>query len=230
MSFTKRRFAVALAVVAVASLVTFLQVEANHEIEDQIGDRAVWSASADDLNTIGQTCKNPDAAGYSECFIEQMGGLASSDAVAFTQLLAAQKSPRLGYLAGLRESGLVDLGYVVYPGSTDPGRGWVLLNGIPALVNLDDLSMLPKAEMEKDARFSALKKNHPQMQLGVDNDERMPDKLPQVEQLADGGERFVIPYSLKETCSGCPALARASFGFDFDGAGRFLGVKFLSIE
>ena len=56
MSFTKRRFAAALAVVAVASLVTFLQVEANHETEDQIGDEAVWSASADDLNTIGQAC------------------------------------------------------------------------------------------------------------------------------------------------------------------------------
>ena len=30
-------------------------------------------------------------------------------------MMASQKSAYLGYLAGLREYGLVDLGYVVYP-------------------------------------------------------------------------------------------------------------------
>ena len=113
MTFVKRRIAAAFAVIGVASLITFLQVEANHETDDQIGEEAIWNATDSDLSSIGQSCKNNEPAGFSDCFIEQMGGYASSDAVAFTQLLAAQKSPRLGYLAGMRESGLVDLGYVV---------------------------------------------------------------------------------------------------------------------
>ena len=91
MTLVKRRIAAALAVIGVASLITFLQVEANHETDDQIGEEAIWNAGAEDLSAINQACKPTDAARYSECFIEQMGEYASSDAVAFTQLLASQE-------------------------------------------------------------------------------------------------------------------------------------------
>src|SRR5882757_4258805 len=123
MTTVKRRIAAALVVIGLASLITFLQVEANHETDDQIGEEAVWTAADSDLNAINQACKNNERAGFSDCFIEQMGEYASSDAVGFTQMLAAQKSPRLGYLAAMRESGLVDLGYVIYPGSSGQHHG-----------------------------------------------------------------------------------------------------------
>ena len=125
MTFVKRRIAAAVAVIGIASLVTFLQVEANHETDDQIGDETVWSPGDNDLSAIDQACKNNAAAGFSDCFIEQMGGYASSDAVAFTQFLASQKSPHLGYLAGMRESGLVDLWIyrVSRKSQTAPGMG-----------------------------------------------------------------------------------------------------------
>jgi hypothetical protein len=230
MTFVKRRIAAAVAVIGIASLVTFLQVEANHETDDQIGDEAVWSPGDNDLSAIDQACKNNAAAGFSDCFIEQMGGYASSDAVAFTQFLASQKSPRLGYLAGMRESGLVDLGYIVYPENPERRQGWVLMNGIPALVSLDDVAILPRSEMEKDAQFAALRRSHPQMQLVVNDDQRRAESSPQIEPLAEGGERFVIPYTLQEPCAGCAPLAHASFGFDFSDAGKLLGIKFLRIE
>ena len=228
MSFRKRLVA-ALAVIGVASLVTFLQVEANHEADDQIGDEAVWNAGKEDLRAIDQACGNSSAAAYSACFIDQMGGYASSDAVAFTQLLASQKPQRLGYLAGMRESGIVDLGYVSYPGNAQPSQSWALMNGVPALINVDDLSLLPKAEMENDARFKALRNDHPTLQLAVMDNQRQPGSSPQIEPLGEGGNRFVVPYTLKEDCAGCVPLAHVSFGFDFDAAGQFLGVKFLSI-
>jgi len=228
MSFRKR-LAAALALIGVASLLTFLQVEANEETDDQIGDEAVWNAGSDDLNAIDQACSN-SSAGYSECFIDQMGGYASSDAVAFTQLLASQKPQRLGYLAGMRESGIVDLGYVAYPGNAQPSQGWALMNGVPALINVDNLSLLPQAAMEKDARFKPLRNDHPTLRLAVTDEERQPGSSPQIQPLGDGGNRFVVPYSLKEDCTGCVPIAHASFGFDFDAAGQFLGVKFLSID
>ena len=74
------------------------------------------------------------------------------------QLMASQKSRRPGYLTGMREYGIVDLGYVAYPGNAQPRQGWALLNGIPALINLDDVTLLPKSEMEKDAQYGALRK------------------------------------------------------------------------
>lgn len=230
MSFVKHRLAAALAVVVVASLVTFLQVEANHETDDQISEEAVWNASDGDLTAISQACKDPAAAGYMACFIEQMGGYASSDAVAFSQLLASQKPPRLGYLAGMRESGIVDLGYVLYPGSAKSSQSWVLLNGIPPVVNVDDISLLPKSDMEKDAQFATLHRNHPQLQLAVNDDQRRAESLPQIEPLGEGGEMFVIPYSLEEPCATCAPVGNAIFGFDFDSAGKFQRVKFLKIE
>lgn len=230
MTLVKRRIAAAIAVIGVASLITFLQVEANHETDDQIGEEAIWNAGAGDLNAITQACKTSDTAQYRDCFIEQMGEYASSDAVAFTQTLASQKSRRLGYLAGLKESGLVDLGYVVYPENGNTHQGWVLMNGVPALINLDDVTMLPKSAMEKDAQYTALHQSHPQMQLVVNEAQRRTDTSPQIERLPGEGERFVVPYSLQESCAGCAPLAQAIFGFDFDDAGKFLGVKFLKLE
>jgi hypothetical protein len=229
MSFRKR-LAAALAMVGLASLLTFLQVEANQETDDQIGDEAVWNAGKEDLRAIDLACTDSGAAEYSECFIEQMGEYASSDAVAFTQMLASQKSPRLAYLAGLKESGLVDLGYVVYPGSGSTHQGWILMNGLPALVNLDDVTVLPKSAMEKDAQYAALRQSHPHMQLVVNDAQRTADSSPQIEKLAGDEERFVVPYSLQESCAGCAPLAQATFGFDFNDAGKFLGIKFLRVD
>jgi len=229
MSFRKR-LAAALALICVASLLTFLQVEANEETDDQIGDEAVWNAGSDDLRAIDQACNNSSPTGYSDCFIDQMGGYASSDAVAFTQLLASQRPQRLGYLAGMRESGIVDLGYVAYPGNAQPSQGWALMNGVPALINVDDLSLLPQAEMEKDARFKTLRNDHPTLRLVVTDEERQPGSSPQIQPLGDGGNRFMVPYSLRDDCAGCAPVAQASFGFDFDAAGQFLGVKFLSVD
>ena len=103
------------------------------------------------------------------------------------------------------------------------------MNGVPALINVDDLSILPKAEMEKDVRFKAFRHDHPTLQLTVMDEQRQPGSSPKIEPLGAGGSRFVVPYSLKEDCIGCAPVASANFGFDFDAAGQFLGVKFLTI-
>jgi hypothetical protein len=230
MTLLKRRIAAAVAVIGLASLITFLQVEANHETDDQIGEEAIWNAGPEDLSAIGQACKITDAARYRDCFIEQMGEYASSEAVAFTQLMASRKPQRLGYLAGLKESGLVDLGYVVYPENGNTHTGWVLMNGVPALITLDDVSMLPKSAMEKDAQYASLRQSHPHLQLVVNDAQRGADTSPQIERLPGEGERFLVPYSLQESCANCAPLAQAIFGFDFDDAGKFLGAKFLRVE
>jgi len=230
MTLLKRRIAGSLAIISVASLITFLQVEANHETDDQIGEEAIWNASPEDLSAISQACKTNDLARYRDCFIDQMGEYASSDAVAFTQMLASQKSSRLGYLAGSREYGLVDLGYVVYPGTQKLHQGWMLLNGRPALINLDDVAALPKSAMEKDAQYAALHQGHPLMQLVVNDEQRKADTAPQIERLPGEGERFAVPYSIQDPCPGCAPLAQVIFGFDFNDAGKFLGIRFLRIE
>lgn len=229
MSLAKHRIVAAVAVISVASLVTFLQVKANHETDDQFGEDAIWNAAPDELGEIDKACSSPGPAEYQQCFIDQMGNYASSDAVDFSQSLSKQKPSRVGYLSGIREAGLVDLGYVVYPGNSKVNHGWVLLNGVPSLINVDDPSILPQDKMEKDRAFIALRKDHPQMKLVVRDDQRAPDASPKIESLADGGERFILPYSLQD-CADCAPLAQATFGFDFDASGEFLAAKFIAVS
>ena len=98
MTFVKHRIAAALAVIAVASLVTLLQVEANHETDDQFGEEAIWNPADSDLTAISQACKNNQAAGFNDCFVDQMGEYASSDAVAFLSCWHRRKRRALDIL------------------------------------------------------------------------------------------------------------------------------------
>jgi len=141
-----------------------------------------------------------------------------------------QGSSRAGYLQNLREAGPVDLGTVAYPGAAGFTQGWVLVNGTPAIVNVDDLQSLPQAAMEKNALFKALKDKYPRVRLAVDEGARKPDLMPQILTLGQGRERFIVGYALKEPCQTCPAVAHANFGFDFDATGKFMGTKFIQIS
>ena len=227
MNFWGFRLPAALALLVIASFVTFMQVKANEETDDPITPSAVWNAENDDLSEIAESCSAE--RDYGRCFVEQMGNFASSEAVAFSKSLLEQKPSRAGYLKEMRESGVVDLGVVVYPRAGESSSGWVLLNGMPAIVNVDDFALLPQSAMEKDPQFIALRKSHPQFHLAVDADQRQA-AMPQTLGLSNGGQRFVIGYVLRDACSSCPAIAHAGFGFDFDAAGQFMGVKFMQIS
>ena len=98
------------------------------------------------------------------------------------------------------------------------------------MVSLDDATMLPKSAMEKDAQYVALHQSHPHMQLVVNDEQRKPDTSPQIERLPGEGERFAVPYSLQDQCANCAPLAQAIFGFDFNEAGKLMGIKFIRIE
>jgi len=227
MGITKLRLPVVLALICGAAFINFLQVKANEETDDFVSPGAVWTPDDDDLADIVQACEA--AVDYGTCFVDQMGSLAPSEAVSFSQSLLEQGSSRAGYLKDLREAGSVDLGTVAYPGAAGFTEGWVLVNGTPAIVNVDDVKSLPQSAMQKDALFKELKEKYPRAGLAVDQAERKPDLMPQVARLADGGERFVVGYVLKEPCQTCPAVAHANFGFDFDATGKLVGTKFIQI-
>jgi hypothetical protein len=226
MDLGKLKLPAALALICVASFVTFLQVEANEETDDPVGPAAIWSPDGDDLSDIAQSCNAEQ--NYGKCFLDQMENFASSEAVEFSQSLLEQTPSRAGYLKDLREAGAVDLGLVAYPQAGGPSQGWVLLNGMPAIINVDDLSRLPQSAMEKDPQFHALRKIYPGIKLSVDAGERKEGAMPEVRGLDNGGQRFVVGYSL-DACSTCTAIAHASFGFDFDATGKFLGIRFLQV-
>jgi len=230
MGIAKLKLPAAVVLVCVAFFVTLMQVKANEETDDAVGESAIWRPEAGDLEDIAQTCKTEASPDYTKCFVDQMGSLASSEAVLFTQTLVQESPQHTGYLKGLREAGPVDLGYVEYPGTAQLSQGWVLVNGNPAVVDVDNLNLLPRAALEQDAQFKALRSTFQQLELMATNEDRSADNAPQVQPLGDGSQRFVIPYTLKEPCLACRPIAHANFGFDFDPTGKFLGVKFIRVD
>ena len=216
MGLAKVKLPVALALLAMASFVTFMQVKANQETDDPVSSSAVWNPESNDLSEIAQACKAQPGPAYNKCFIDQMGGYASSEAVAFSQSLVKQTPAHAGYLSDLREAGPIDLGLVTYPNSVEISRGWVLVNGVPSIVDVDNLTMLPQSVMEKDPQFRTMRLKYPQLKLTVVNGDRSADTLPEMHTLGDGSQQFVIHYSLKEPCSTCQPVAHASFGTPFN--------------
>jgi hypothetical protein len=227
MGLTKLRLPAILALICAAAFVNFLQVKANEETDDAVSPSAVWTPDDDDLADITEACQTE--TDYGRCFINQMDNLAPSEAVSFSQSLLQQIPSRAGYLKALQEAGPVDLGMVAYPGVGGFTQGWVLVNGTPPIVNVDDIQLLPKSAMENNPQFKALREQYPRMRLSVEADQRKADMMPEIQPLGGGSQRFLIDYGLKEPCQACPAIAHATFGFDFDSTGKFQGAKFVKI-
>jgi hypothetical protein len=213
----------ALLVLILASYVVFLEVEASEESDDEIGSSAVWNPSASDLEQIQKTC-----SAHSRCFIEQMSKFgAPPDAVSFTQTYADQNGGMIAILQDFRPLDAVDLGYAFFPSGADFNQRWLLLNGNPEIINVDDFSRLPMTEMQQDQAFRALQSRYPQVAL-FDGD-RSSGAAPQMESLSDGGQRFSIDYPLRDQCRACAEVGRATFAFTFEPTGRLAGVKFVKV-
>jgi hypothetical protein len=221
--------AAAVLVLCLASYVVFLEVEASENSDEQISESAIWDPAPGALLQIQQNC-GPQSGDYSRCFIEQMGNLdAPADAIAFTQTYADQNRGAVAVLKGFRPMDAVDLGYVSFPAGTGPNapQGWLLLNGTPAIINVDNVSLLPQAEMKKDPVYDALWRRHAQVTLF--SADHTPESVPATEDLPDGGQQFAVDYPLKDGCRSCVTVGLATFRFDFDAAGQLTEVKFVKI-
>jgi hypothetical protein len=155
---------------------------------------------------------------------------ASEEAISFTRDYAEQNHGTLAILRGFHPMDAVDLGYVYFPQGVEMRQGWLLLNGYPSLINVDDLERLPEAAMRDHPLWNELKSKFPKLQLSVDGSERQQDAAPQLQRLADGSQRFIVAYPLRNGCRSCTLAGHASFSFEFDPTGRLVMVRFVGIE
>jgi hypothetical protein len=230
MSSLRFKLSVALMVICTASYVAYLEVQASEESDEQIGFAAVWPASDEQLLQINRACAQSRTQDYAQCFIAQMPGFgASEEAVSFTRDYAEHNHGTIAILRGFHPMDAVDLGYVYFPAADEFRQGWLLLNGMPSVINVDDLNRLPQSAMEKDPGWTTLRSRYPQMKFFFDGSERKLDASPEMQTLPDGGQRFIIEYPLRNGCGSCALLGHAIFSFDFDGAGELVTVRFVSV-
>lgn len=188
-----------------------------------VSKETVWNADRQAAQSARQRCIDLASSHIEECFADAMRDLGASDeAAAFMRSFGGG-----AYVRRFKEMGRVDVAYVVYPFRANENHGILLVNGEPSVVDVDDIALLPKESMEQDKAYVALKKASPRVTLWPGD--RSP-KQPAVELLPDGGQTFVVPYTLRNFCHACEVLGTAFFCFDFDGRGRLAGIRFQHIE
>lgn len=187
-----------------------------------IGADALWQPGMQGMQDIKEKCGS--APDFGACFAAQMQKEgASPQAVAFTKLTG-----NTGFMRDFRETGRVDVAYVNYPFRANENQGCLLVNGSPRTVDVDDTSIFSKNDLLKNSQYAGLAKKYPNVTIFPGD--RSGTNYPVAENLAGGGQRFVVSYRLLDGCHACERLGSVSYAFDFDAKGKFLGAKFQTLQ
>jgi hypothetical protein len=182
-----------------------------------VDQRALWQPGMQGMRDIRQVCGS--ARDFGDCFARQMERQgASRQAVAFTNLIG-----NTGYLRDFRDTGRVDIAYVNYPFRANENQGWLLVNGSPKVVDVDDLGNIPQSELMKNPQYAALARKY--RNIAIFPGDRSGSAYPTVRPFG-GGQRFLVDYKLVDGCHACQQIGSLHMAFDFDGHGRFLGAHF----
>ncbi|MCF8062960.1 MAG: hypothetical protein K9M82_10625, partial [Deltaproteobacteria bacterium] len=192
---------------------------------ETVGRAAAWQVNVQRLRSaVKEQCSDAGEAGMESCFYSVMERLgASPEAVRFSRSLG-----RAGYLRALQEAGPVDVGWVhYYPWRAGGPYGYILVNGTPARLDVDDPAFQPLESLKRDARYRAVGKAFPDLSI-LPGDRTGPGR-PALEALPEGGGRFVAGYELRNGRHDCEVVGSVDFAFDFDGKGMFLGSRVASM-
>jgi hypothetical protein len=189
-----------------------------------VGKESEWHATSETIQLIHQECSEKKAPDFGKCFVDFMRRAgASAQAVAFSQ-----STGNSGYLAHFFKMGRVDLAYVHYPFRANENEGWLLVNGDPALIDVDALADLPKRQLDANPAYMRIKEKFPKVMLfGGD---RTMTRPPEMVVEPTKGRRFIVEYRLLNGCHACERVGRARYAFDFDPNGKFLGSTLLDVQ
>ena len=194
-----------------------------------VGQRAVWRPSTEKIGSIMRKCGNGSPPNLNACFLAEMKASgASPEAVAFSRQLNENTKGLIGFLRDFREVGKVDVGYVEYLFRANENLAYYFVNGIPALIDVDNTSILETNMLERNIRYAAMKERYPKISIWPGD--RSTTMYPLVRELSKGGTRFVVSYWLQNGCHACERIGSVQFAFDFDSSGKFLGTQFQSVE
>lgn len=187
-----------------------------------IGPDALWGPGMSIMQMIRQDCASAGTQ-FGECFVNgmQKSG-ASPQAVAFTRM-----TDDTGYMRDFRQTGQVSIAYINFPFRANENQGAYLVNGSPAMIDIDNQSLLAQNQLATNPTYTKLAKQYPEITL-FPGDRDGTNYLVAVKQ-SSGGQRFIVPYNLQNQCHACEQVGTAKFAFDFNQAGKFLGTKLLGV-
>jgi hypothetical protein len=183
---------------------------------------SAWSDPGDNART--QECWK-DQHLVPDCLAHYMAANgASPAALAFTDRLQAAFG-RQGYMASFTAYGAIGLAEVVFPFELQAGnRTYLIVNGRPAFVDVQEIASSPSMEPHRQAIFRAMLETSPNVMVWPD------PSFERRQALAAGGERLVFSYPLLDGCHACAVLGKAELAFDFDRGGKFLSASFVALD
>jgi len=189
----------------------------------QVSAASVWHPNSAALKAIRSECSQTDTSRYGECFLKGMEERsASASAVAFARTLQNSSKEGVGYMKDFTEGGHVAVAQVVFPGREASREAWLLVNGDPSPIDVDDLALLPMADVRSDIVFQEIRRTY--ARVSVFGDSRSEASPPLVPRAAEAQE-FLVNYALRDGCPACKRVGSAQFAFDFEGNGKFEGVS-----
>jgi len=211
------------ATLALAGLAALAAGKKDVRVDRPVGADAVWQPEAQFLAIVRKTCGEESSSNFGECFAKQMASAAPPAAVAFTRSIHNE-----GWLRDFRKVARVDIAYVLYPFRANENQGWLLVNGSPSLVDVDNLQKLPKSEMEENLAWSQLIARSPRATLFPGD--RTGATGPLAILNPDGSEEFVVGYKVLDGCPTCAQLGVAFLGFEFNPKGKQTAMEFIEFS
>ncbi|HEY7790653.1 MAG TPA: hypothetical protein VIC33_09095 [Vicinamibacterales bacterium] len=192
---------------------------------------ARWQPGAAFLQQAHAACDAEHPTDYGACFVDQMRGAGAPDAAtAFAARLNSRPDGLAmpGILHDFTEAGAVDIAFVWFPLRANENQACLLVNGTPDLVDVDDPTLLAASGLKRIATYVALARRHPAISLWPGA--RTGTRAVQVRVRRGGGQRFILPYVLRNGCHACATLGSARIAFDFDKTGTFIGTRVIDVR
>jgi hypothetical protein len=148
-----------------AGLMVHAQAGAPKTAVAKIDASTVWQIPPQFLAAAHAVC-DAELSQVAECMIGQMqkaGAPASS--IAFSRALFKQSHGEFGVLTGFQNESPVSFAWVTYPLRANTNYGLLLVNGTPAIVNVEDLKLLDRKTMEQSSQFHDTRNQFPKVDV-----------------------------------------------------------------
>jgi hypothetical protein len=187
---------------------------------ERVPTTAIWLPPAGFMTRFHTACAGLGGNAFDACFVASMQQAgAAPAAVAFARRLDGE-----AYLQALAETGgPVAVAHVFYPFRANENDAWLLVNGRPDLIDVDDRRRLPLAVMRAAPAYRALARHFPRVDFWPG------DRGAAGPQVSKDGREFVVDYRLRDLCHACAVIGRVRIAFDFDAAGNFRGTRLVSV-
>src|SRR6202166_930462 len=196
------------------------------KVAKKVTVNVVFAGDTKFIDAVKASCDESHADKLQDCFAEEMKKAgATPAAVEFSKQLGEP-----GFVRDFRAAGPVDIAYVLYPYRANENQSWLIVNGTPPIIDVDNSKLVTIAAraLKNNARYAGLARAHPD--LSPWPGDRYSTEIPDVEMGANGGVHIIVNYRLREKCHSCAVLGHAWYSFEFDAKGIFAGARLMAIS